>query len=109
MAHPQNKHDRFLIGMKKGLKRAFAHNGYVAYETFEKESDRFTENRLADYIRDTRAYRDTTTNRGHTGEHSYWEGEVISEFKARKHQESLKNLELAYEPIKAYDLEYLYS
>jgi hypothetical protein len=109
MAHPQNKHHRFVIGMKKGLKRASIRWFYRTFEKLDRsnmDSVRLAEYE-ADYIKDTKIFRDTTTRRGHTGEHGAFIGEKAA-FKTRKANETLKNLEYAYEPVKAYDMEYLF-
>jgi hypothetical protein len=108
MAHPQNKHHRLFIAIKKGLKRAFAHHGYVKFESLRQPGDPdYIEGKDEDYIQDVRIHRNTTTRRSHTGEHNAFIGEKAM-FKARKANESLKNLEYVYEPIKAYDMEYLF-
>ena len=108
MAHPQNKHHRLFIAIKKGLKRAFAHHGYVRFESLRPPTDpNYIEGKGEDYLSDAQIHRNTTTRRAHTGEHNTWVGEK-AQFKARKANECLKNLEYVYEPIKVYDMEYLF-
>lgn len=109
MAHPQNKHQRMVIGMKKGLKRAHAHFGHARFESIRNSARAaYDQDLVEDYIQATKIHRDTTTNRAQTREHNAWLGEK-AEFKARKAKQSLKNLDLAYDPVKAYDPDYLFA
>lgn len=105
MSHPQNKHQRMVIGMKKGIKRAHAHWGHERFESFCKSNRAVNDPDLVeDYVQVTKIHRDTTTTLAQTRDHNARIGEK-AEFKARKAKQSLKNLDLAYEPIKVYELD----
>lgn len=110
MAHPQNKHERFVIGMKKGIKRAVAQNCHSRFESIRAYNNPEREAVLRDiYINDTRTYRNTTSTRLDTRYHN-----ARAEERARRAQISLRDLEKAYEPVKAepvkaYDPDYLFA
>lgn len=110
MAHPQNKHDRFLISMKKGLKRAVAQNCHSRFESIQEGNNPEHGAKLREiFLDNTRSYRDTTTNRANTRYHN-----ARAEERARKAQLSLRDLERAYKPVKAepavaYDMDYLFA
>jgi hypothetical protein len=110
MAHPTNKHHRLVIAIKKGLKRASTQWCHKSFEKLDRSNmdPEWLVKYEADYIKDTKTYRDTTMTRRQTGNKK---ASMISEFRPaylNRHNISLKNLELVYEPIKAYDMEYLF-
>jgi hypothetical protein len=89
MAHPSNKHERFILGMMKGLKRAKARWGHQTAETMHNNDPEFLQRRIDDYILDTKKYRDITL----THEETVWNriNKVTSFSKAELNQkETLK-------------------